>query len=97
MSHFSAAPALATALIVVQTGILVLGGLITYFSYKAYRQTGESSLRALTLGFGIVTLGATVAGALDVVLNLNLVVGVLVDAVLTLVGFAIITYSLYVE
>lgn len=97
MSHFGSAPALATALIVVQTGILIIGGLITYFSFKAYRRTGESSLRALTLGFGIVTFGATVAGILDVILNLDLVVGVLVDSVLTLVGFVIIMYSLYVE
>lgn len=97
MSHFATAPVLATALIVVQTAILVLGGLITYFSFKAYRHTGESSLRALTIGFGIVTFGAIVAGVLDLVLDLNLVVGVLVDSVLTLIGFAIITYSLYVE
>jgi TRAP-type C4-dicarboxylate transport system permease small subunit len=97
VSHFASAPALATALIVVQTGILVIGGLITYFSFKAYRRTGESSLRALTLGFGIITFGATIAGALDVILELNLVVGVLVDSVLTLIGFAIIMYSLYVE
>lgn len=97
MSHFATAPVLATALIVVQTAILVLGGLITYFSFKAYRRTGESSLRALTVGFGIVTFGAIVAGVLDLILDLNLVVGVLVDSVLTLIGFAIITYSLYVE
>ncbi|ELZ26597.1 hypothetical protein C474_19399 [Halogeometricum pallidum JCM 14848] len=97
MSHFANAPVLATALIAVQTAILVLGGLITYFSFKAYRRTGESSLRALTLGFGIITFGATVAGVLDVVFGLDLVVGVLVDSLLTLLGFAIITYSLYVE
>ncbi|QIB73688.1 hypothetical protein GL213_10735 [Halogeometricum borinquense] len=97
MTHFPDAPLLATALIVVQTGILIIGGLITYFSYKAYRRTGESSLYALTLGFGIITFGAIIAGALDIVLNVNLVKGVLVDSVLTLIGFAIIMYSLYVE
>ncbi|WP_425498351.1 DUF7521 family protein [Halogeometricum salsisoli] len=85
------------AVIVVQTGILILGGLITYFSFKAYRRTGEPSLRALALGFGIVTFGAIVAGILDVVLQTDLVIGLLVDSLITLVGFAIITYSLYVE
>ena len=97
MTHFSDAPLLATAVIVVQTGILVLGGLITYFSFKAYRRTGEPSLRALALGYGIVTFGAIVAGILDVILQTDLVVGLLVDSLITLVGFAIITYSLYVE
>ncbi|MDS0298405.1 hypothetical protein NDI76_06600 [Halogeometricum sp. S1BR25-6] len=97
MSRFTDAPLLAMAVIVVQTGILILGGLITYFSFKAYRRTGEPSLRALALGFGIVTFGAIVAGILDVVLQTDLVIGLLVDSLITLVGFAIITYSLYVE
>ncbi|ELY27156.1 YapH protein [Haloferax volcanii DS2] len=84
-------------IIVVKTGILVLGGLITYFSYKAYRNTGAASLRALALGFGVVTLGAMLGGALDVILNVNLATGLLIDSVLTLIGFAVITYSLYVD
>ena len=97
MVHDATPATVTTAIVILKTGILLLGGLITYFSLKAYRRTGESSLRALTLGFGIVTFGAIVAGVLDIVLSLNLVVGVLVDSVLTLIGFAIITYSLYVE
>ncbi|EMA00368.1 YapH protein [Haloferax denitrificans ATCC 35960] len=84
-------------IIVVKTGILVLGGLITYFSYKAYRNTGAASLRALALGFGTVTLGAMLGGALDVILNVDLATGLLIDSVLTLIGFAVITYSLYVD
>ncbi|ELZ59434.1 YapH protein [Haloferax sp. ATCC BAA-644] len=84
-------------IIVVKTGILVLGGLITYFSYKAYRNTGAASLRALALGFGVVTLGAMLGGALDVILNVDLATGLLIDSVLTLIGFAVITYSLYVD
>ncbi|MFC7128728.1 DUF7521 family protein [Haloferax chudinovii] len=97
MGHLSASPTIATMIIVVKTGILVLGGLITYFSYKAYRNTGAASLRALALGFGTVTLGAMLGGALDVILNVDLATGLLIDSVLTLVGFAVITYSLYVE
>ncbi|WP_148413195.1 hypothetical protein [Haloferax sp. KTX1] len=97
MGHLSASPTIATMIIVVKTGILVLGGLITYFSYKAYRNTGAASLRALALGFGVVTLGAMLGGALDVILNVDLATGLLFDSVLTLLGFAVITYSLYVE
>jgi hypothetical protein len=95
VSHFGSAPALATALIVVQTGILVIGGLITYFSFKAYRRTGEDSLRALAIGFGIITFGALTAGILDAILGVSFALGVLVDASLTLLGFGVITYSLY--
>lgn len=97
MGHLSASPTMTTFIIVVKTGILVLGGLITYFSFKAYRRTGSPSLRALALGFGIVTFGALLAGAFDVLFAVDLATGVLIDTVLTFVGFAVITYSLYVE
>ena len=97
MGHLTASPTLTTFIIVVKTGILVLGGLITYFSFKAYRRTKSASLRALAIGFGIVTFGALLAGAFDVLFAVSLATGVLVDAVLTLIGFAVITYSLYVD
>ncbi|WP_416839151.1 hypothetical protein [Haloferax sp. DFSO52] len=97
MGHISASPTIATFIIIVKTGILVLGGLITYFSFKAYRRTRSPSLRALAVGFGIVTFGALLAGAFDIFFDVDLATGVLVDALLTLIGFAVITYSLYVE
>ena len=95
MVHTTASPAVVSLIVAVKTAILVFGGLITYFSYKAYRNTGERSLRALAIGFGIITFGALLAGVLDVLLNTSLALGVLIDAVLTLLGFAVITYSLY--
>lgn len=97
MGHLTADPTIATAIIVVKTGILVLGGLITFFSFKAFRRTGSQALKALSIGFGIITFGALLAGAFDVFLNVSFSLGVLIDATLTLVGFAVITYSLYVE
>lgn len=95
MVHTTASQTVVTLIVAVKTGILVLGGLITYLSFKAYRRTGERPLRALAAGFGIVTFGALVAGVLDAILGTSLAVGVLVDATLTLIGFGIITYSLY--
>jgi hypothetical protein len=97
MSHTAASATVATAIIVVKTGILILGGLISYFSYKAYRRTGSPALRALTIGFGIITFGAFLAGAFDMFVDVGLATGVLIDAILTFFGFAVITYSLYVE
>lgn len=91
MSH------LTTAIVATKTVTLILGSLITYFSLKAYRRTGQSALRSLAIGFGIVTAGAVVAGILDLFTSLDLLVGVLVNSVLTMVGFVFITYSLYAD
>lgn len=85
-----------TAIVATKTLTLVLGGLITYFAFKAYRRTDSVALRALAIGFGIITVGSIVAGSADVVLGVRLGFSVLLQSVLTLIGFVIITYSLYV-
>jgi hypothetical protein len=95
MGHTIATPAVSTGIIVVKTIILVLGGLITYFSLKAYRRTDARPLGLLSLGFGIITFGALVAGAIHMFLDITLAEGVLVDASVTMVGLMVITYSLY--
>jgi hypothetical protein len=86
-----------TAIVVSKTITLVLGGLVTYLAFKAYRRTDASALRALSVGFGVITVGAIVGGLVDILSNLGVLFGVLVQSVLTMVGFAVIVYSLYAE
>jgi len=98
MSH------LTVAIAATKTLTVVLGALITYLAYTAYRRTEARELRALAAGFGVVTVGSVLGGAVDVgsdVVGVTgqraILVGVLVQSLLTLVGFAVITYSLYRE
>ncbi len=86
-----------TAIIALKTLTLILGGLITYLAYKAYRRTGAASLRVLTIGFGIVTIGSLLAGGLDQVVGSGFRIGLLVESTLVTIGFAVIVYSLYVS
>ena len=90
-------PHIDTAIVVAKTLTLVFGGLVTYLSFKAYRRTGSDPLRSLAIGFGVITAGAILGGAVDVFSSLGVLYGVLVQSVLTTVGFAIITYSLYAD
>jgi len=83
------------AIVALKTITLVLGGLITYLSYRAYRRTGAPSLRYLSIGFGIVTLGSLLAGVVDQVLQLGFQFGQVVESALVALGFAVIVYSLY--
>jgi len=87
-----------SAVVALKTLSLVMGGLITYFAYRAYRRTAAPALRALAVGFGVVTIGALLAGAVDLVPQLqNRSIALLIDSALTTVGFGVILYSLYVE
>ncbi|WP_128478783.1 DUF7521 family protein [Halorussus pelagicus] len=87
-----------TSLVVaLKTLTLSLGGLITFFAFKAYRRTDSPALRALALGFGVVTLGAFLAGIADQIVGIEREAVLIIESTLTAVGFGVITYSLYVE
>ena len=83
--------------VVLKTITLTLGGLTTFFAYKAYRRTGSPALGALALGFGVVTLGAFLAGLADQVVGADRTLVLVIESALTAAGFAVITYSMYVE
>lgn len=89
--------AISVAIIIVKTIILLFGSGITYIAYKAHRRTEARSLRALALGFGVVTLGALFAGIAHQALGVTLKSGVFINSFLTALGFGIIMYSLYIE
>ena len=90
------APNVLVIMAIVKTIIAILGGLITYFSFKAYRRTGESSLAYLTAGFGFVTFGAILGGTVFELLEVELATGVLIEGVFVLIGFFLIAISLRV-
>lgn len=86
------------AVVALKTLSLVMGGLVTYYAYKAYRRTEAPALRALAIGFGFVTLGALLAGAVDQVVGVeDRSWALLVESALTTLGFGVVLYSLYVE
>ena len=95
MVHETISTELATAIALVKTGVLLLGGAITYFAYRAYRTQESRSLRLLTVGFALIVVGGVLGGITDLVLPVSIASGILLDSLLTLVGFAVITYSLY--
>lgn len=79
---------------VVKAVIGILGAVITYFSFKAYRRTKDNSLGFLTLGFGFVTTGAVLGGTLFEILEVSLAVGILVEGIFVCIGFAFVALSL---
>lgn len=87
----------AIALAVVKALLLLVGGVITYFSFKAYRRTRQRALGFLALGFGLVTLGFVLAGMLYEILGVSLETGILLESLLVLAGFVVIAYSLYAQ
>ncbi|MFP8951374.1 hypothetical protein ACLI4Z_00175 [Natrialbaceae archaeon A-arb3/5] len=87
----------AIALAIVKTLVLVVGSVITFFTYRAYQRTRQRALGCLAVGFGLVTLGFVLAGVLYELLSVSLRTGLLLESLLMLAGFIVIAYSLYVS
>ena len=96
MSFHESGTTIAIALAVVKTLILLVGSVITFFAFKAYRRTRQRALGLLALGFGLVTLGLVLAGLLYELLGVTLMTGILLESLLMLAGFLVIAHSLYV-
>ena len=86
-----------TLLVALKTVTLVVGGLITYYAYQAYRRTRARPLGALAVGFGVITLGSLLSGVADRLLQIDLLWVLVLEAALTAAGFGVVLYSLYVE
>ena len=95
-------PSSQIGIVVSKTFILIIGGLITYFSYQAYSRTGTKEHWWLSLGFGVITVGAILGGVFDLVVETYfagdlLYTSVFVSSSMTAIGLAVILYSLYVR
>ena len=94
MVHSTTGLEIQLALAVVKTLILVVGGVVTYLAFSAYRRTYDRSLGFLAVGFGFIVIGVSLAGITFELLNVSLGVGILIESLFVLLGLSTIAYSL---
>ena len=97
MVHTSIGLEVQLAIAVVKTLILIIGGVVTYLAFSAYRRTYDRALGFLAVGFGLIVIGVLLAGVTFELLNVTLGVGILVESLFVLLGLLIIAYSLRVQ
>jgi heme/copper-type cytochrome/quinol oxidase subunit 3 len=97
MVHDTVSSQVQLAIAVVKTLILVVGSVVTYLAYSAYRRTGDRSLRLLAFGFALVGIGVLLAGFTFELLDVPLGVGILLESLFVLVGLGVVAYSLRVQ
>lgn len=93
--HATAGTEVQLAIAIVKTLILLTGGAVTFFAYRAYARTKQRSLGFLAAGFGLITFGVLLAGFLSELFDQSLAVGILIESLLVLAGMVVIAYSLY--
>ena len=97
MAHSTTGVEVQLAIAVVKTLILIVGGVVTYFAFRAYRRTYDRSLGFLAVGFGFIVVGVLLAGFTFELLDVTLGLGILIESLFVLVGLSIIAYSLRVR
>lgn len=97
MVHSTIGLEVQLAIAAVKTLILVVGGIVTYLAFSAYRRTYDRSLGLLSVGFGFIITGVLLAGLTFELLSVPLGVGVLIESLFVLVGLSIIALSLRVR
>ena len=75
---------------------IALGFVIVYMGWKAWRTSRRAPVLWLTIGMAVMTAGALSEGAAFQGLHWTLEQSHLVEAVVTLIAFAVLVYSLYV-
>jgi len=84
-----------TFLVAAKTLTLACGVVLTSLTHRAYRRTRSTAMRVLSLGIGLVTAGAVLAGSLNQLAGVPLVLSTAVESLFTAAGFLVMTYSLY--
>jgi heme/copper-type cytochrome/quinol oxidase subunit 3 len=97
MVHSTSSFEVQLAIAIVKTFILLVGGVVTYLAFSAYRRTEDRSLGLLATGFGLIVVGVLLAGLTFELLSSSLGVGILIESLFVLSGLSIIAYSLRVR
>lgn len=74
--------------------VLALSTLVTYYSLRAYLDTGAYYLRNASVGFGIITLGLLIEGVLYEFGGLDLAVVHIIESIAIGLGFLVLLISL---
>ncbi len=75
--------------------IVLLGTVLVYLGLKGYRRTRSKDMIFLSIGFALITAGSVAAGILFEFLGFELVDVSIVEAVMVIVGFGSLIYSVY--
>ncbi len=75
--------------------IVLLGTVLVYLGFKAYRRNRSKDMIFLSLGFALITAGSVAAGILFEFLGFQLVDVSMIESTMVVLGFASLIYSIY--
>jgi len=83
------------SVILVKMVILALSLVLTHLTFRAYQRSRRQEIWVLSVGFGSISVGVLLGGAVYEFLHVDVMLGLLVEAVFTALGLGMVLYSLY--
>ena len=80
---------------ILQIIIVVLGSIITYLGFRAYRKHQNKGMLLMSIGFAMITGGSSIAGVLFEFLGYGLLQIEVAVALANSVGFSLLLCSIY--
>lgn len=75
--------------------IVILGTVLVYLGVKGYQRNRSKDMVFLSLGFALITAGSVAAGILFEFLGFQLIDVSIVEAIMVVIGFGLLIYSIY--
>ena len=94
MPHETAGTEVVSLMLLLKSLIVVMGGVVTWYAFKAYRRTRSRSLGTLATGFALITFGAVAGGLAHELLRTSLAFGIVLEGVFILLGLSLVGYSI---
>lgn len=85
---------LTLVVIAANTTTLIAASIVSYLAGRAFERSGSRALRWLTVGFGLVAVGALIGGTLHQFGGVSLISAVAAQSVFLAAGFVALVYSL---
>jgi predicted lysophospholipase L1 biosynthesis ABC-type transport system permease subunit len=86
-----------TVVLFIKALVAPVGIGLTILAYRAYRESGDASLRLFTLGFGAITVGSIFGGGIDTLFGVGINIGLLVQSLFLAIGFLVLARSVSIR
>lgn len=86
-----------TVVLFIKALVAPVGIGLTILAYRAYRESGDASLRLFTLGFGAITVGSIFGGGIDRLFGVGINIGLLVQSLFLAIGFLVLARSVSIR
>ncbi|WP_458208659.1 DUF7521 family protein [Haladaptatus sp. NG-SE-30] len=84
-------------LVIAKIVVVILGFLIAFQSYRAYKRYDSRPMFLLAVGFFTISIGAVIEGVLYDIVKFSIFYAGMVQSIIVAIGICLVLYSIYYQ